>query len=99
MHSFQNAEEALESCAAIAAGESTEKLRNFLEQNLPKKKKRCQLGILGKKGRRYRGGMKRLETQSSGDFEIFLDRIEPLDRSLTFFFVIVIHELFRSRFG
>lgn len=43
---FQNAEEALNSCKAIAAGESTEQLRDFLDQNLPKKRKKCQLGII-----------------------------------------------------
>lgn len=43
---FVDAEEALENCQAIANGESTETLRNFLDQNLPKKRKKCQLGVL-----------------------------------------------------
>lgn len=46
VHSFRNAEEALNSCSAIAAGESTEGLRVFLDQNLPKKRKRCKLGVV-----------------------------------------------------
>lgn len=46
VYPFQNAETALASCQAVAAGESTEVLRNFLDQNLPKKRKHCQLGVL-----------------------------------------------------
>jgi len=42
---FKNAEEALEQVNAISAGQATESLLNFLELNLPKKKKQYQLGV------------------------------------------------------
>jgi len=42
---FTNAEEALEQVNAISAGTATEALLNFLEMNLPKKKKGYQLGV------------------------------------------------------
>eukprot|EP00933_Yihiella_yeosuensis_P005246 TRINITY_DN109725_c0_g1_i1.p1 TRINITY_DN109725_c0_g1~~TRINITY_DN109725_c0_g1_i1.p1 ORF type:complete len:488 (+),score=183.99 TRINITY_DN109725_c0_g1_i1:143-1606(+) len=42
---FQNAEDALNQANSIAAGTPTEELVNFLEQNLPKKKKSYQLGV------------------------------------------------------
>jgi len=42
---FTNAEQALEQVNAISAGTTTEMLLNFLEMNLPKKKKTCQLAV------------------------------------------------------
>lgn len=42
---FTTAEDALEQVNAIAAGTTTESLVNFLEMNLPKKKKSYQLGV------------------------------------------------------
>lgn len=42
---FQDAEDALSQTNAVAAGEATEELVNFLEMNLPKKKKSYQLGV------------------------------------------------------
>lgn len=42
---FQDAEEALEQVNAISAGMPTEVLMNFLELNLPKAKKKYQLGV------------------------------------------------------
>eukprot|EP00413_Alexandrium_margalefii_P007535 CAMPEP_0204533304 /NCGR_PEP_ID=MMETSP0661-20131031/12211_1 /ASSEMBLY_ACC=CAM_ASM_000606 /TAXON_ID=109239 /ORGANISM="Alexandrium margalefi, Strain AMGDE01CS-322" /LENGTH=348 /DNA_ID=CAMNT_0051539637 /DNA_START=122 /DNA_END=1164 /DNA_ORIENTATION=- len=42
---FSNAEEALQQVNAIAAGTATDVLLNFLEMNLPKKKKKYQLGV------------------------------------------------------
>jgi len=42
---FENAEEALEQVNAIASGTPTESLLNFLEMNLPKSKKKYQLGV------------------------------------------------------
>jgi len=42
---FTNAEDALEQVNAIAAGSATEALNNFLEMNLPKTKKKYQLGV------------------------------------------------------
>jgi nucleolar protein 56 len=45
VHPFRNAEEALAACTAIAAGDATESLITFLDQNLPKKRKKCQLGV------------------------------------------------------
>lgn len=42
---FKNAEEALENITAICSGKATECLIAFLAQNLPKKKKKYQLGI------------------------------------------------------
>merc|ERR1719436_2315721 len=42
---FTNAEEALQQVNAIAAGTPTEELVNFLEMNLPKSKKKYQLGV------------------------------------------------------
>lgn len=42
---FSTAEEALEQVNAIAASTPTELLINFLEQNLPKSKKKYQLGV------------------------------------------------------
>lgn len=42
---FTSAEDALEQVNAIAAGATTEKLNNFLEMNLPKSKKKYQLGV------------------------------------------------------
>jgi len=42
---FENAEEALEQVNAVAAGTPTESMLNFLETNLPKSKKKYQLGV------------------------------------------------------
>lgn len=42
---FKDAEEALAQVNAISAGTVTDVLTNFLEMNLPKKKKACQLGV------------------------------------------------------
>lgn len=42
---FKNAEDALNQVNSIAAGTLTEELVNFLEMNLPKKKKGYQLGV------------------------------------------------------
>jgi len=42
---FTNAEDALEQVNAISAGQATESLTNFLEMNLPKSKKKYQLGL------------------------------------------------------
>ncbi|CAE8722609.1 unnamed protein product, partial [Polarella glacialis] len=42
---FRDAEDALNQCNSIAAGTPTEELVNFLEMNLPKKKKGYQLGV------------------------------------------------------
>mmetsp|Transcript_83555 Transcript_83555/g.215189 ORF Transcript_83555/g.215189 Transcript_83555/m.215189 type:complete len:488 (-) Transcript_83555:134-1597(-) len=42
---FTNAEEALEQVNSISAGTPTEALINFLEMNLPKSKKKYQLGV------------------------------------------------------
>uniref|UniRef100_A0A7S1L7E6 Nucleolar protein 56 n=1 Tax=Alexandrium catenella TaxID=2925 RepID=A0A7S1L7E6_ALECA len=42
---FMNAEEALEQVNSIAAGTATQVLTNFLETNLPKQKKKYQLGV------------------------------------------------------
>lgn len=42
---FTDAEEALEQANSIAAGVATDSLKNFLELNLPKKKKAYQLGL------------------------------------------------------
>mmetsp|Transcript_96170 Transcript_96170/g.271911 ORF Transcript_96170/g.271911 Transcript_96170/m.271911 type:complete len:512 (-) Transcript_96170:2-1537(-) len=55
---FKDAEEALEQVNAIAGGTATQVLFNFLEMNLPKKKKTYQLGVydpeLGKElGQRF----------------------------------------------
>jgi len=44
-HPFLNAEEALTNMKAIANSEATDLLKAFLEQNLPKKKKKYQLGV------------------------------------------------------
>jgi len=43
---FETAEEALEEVNAIAAGEASEVLVQFLETNLPKKKKAYELGVI-----------------------------------------------------
>lgn len=45
-HAFSTAEEALENMNAVAKGEATELLTSFLDQNLPSKRKRVQLGIV-----------------------------------------------------
>jgi len=42
---FKDAEEALEQVTCVANGVSTDSLTNFLEQNLPKAKKKYQLGV------------------------------------------------------
>jgi len=42
---FKDAEEALLQVTSVANGESTDSLQNFLEQNLPKAKKKYQLGV------------------------------------------------------
>mmetsp|Transcript_4881 Transcript_4881/g.14167 ORF Transcript_4881/g.14167 Transcript_4881/m.14167 type:complete len:525 (-) Transcript_4881:122-1696(-) len=42
---FKDAEEALQQVNSIAAGSATDVLLNFLEMNLPKKKKTYQLGV------------------------------------------------------
>jgi len=42
---FTNAEQALEQINAISSGTASEMLLNFLEMNMPKKKKSCQLGV------------------------------------------------------
>jgi nucleolar protein 56 len=42
---FTNAEEALEQVNAVSAGTATESLLSFLEMNLPKSKKKYQLGV------------------------------------------------------
>mmetsp|Transcript_63779 Transcript_63779/g.152081 ORF Transcript_63779/g.152081 Transcript_63779/m.152081 type:complete len:494 (+) Transcript_63779:35-1516(+) len=42
---YKDAEEALEQINAVASGVSTEVLTNFLEMNLPKSKKKYQLGV------------------------------------------------------
>mmetsp|Transcript_12537 Transcript_12537/g.28285 ORF Transcript_12537/g.28285 Transcript_12537/m.28285 type:complete len:506 (-) Transcript_12537:70-1587(-) len=44
-HPFDDAEQALEQINAVAGGTSTEVLTNFLEMNLPKSKKKYQLGV------------------------------------------------------
>eukprot|EP01071_Lankesteria_metandrocarpae_P011208 Lankesteria_metandrocarpae@DN5423_c0_g1_i14.p1 len=44
-HPFKNAGEALENMNAVVSGTSTALLRSFLDQNLPKKRKRCQIGV------------------------------------------------------
>lgn len=43
---FASAEEALENMNAVANGEATSELKNFLELNLPKKKEKYSLGIV-----------------------------------------------------
>eukprot|EP00440_Ansanella_granifera_P074741 gb/GFBE01081111.1/.p1 GENE.gb/GFBE01081111.1/~~gb/GFBE01081111.1/.p1 ORF type:complete len:484 (+),score=204.67 gb/GFBE01081111.1/:1-1452(+) len=42
---FKDAEDALNQCNSVSAGTPTEELVNFLEMNLPKKKKGYQLGV------------------------------------------------------
>eukprot|EP00388_Colpodella_angusta_P044327 GDKK01062482.1.p1 GENE.GDKK01062482.1~~GDKK01062482.1.p1 ORF type:complete len:507 (+),score=180.14 GDKK01062482.1:1-1521(+) len=45
-HPFAHAEEALENINAVATGAVTDLLNNFLENNLPKKKSKCSLGVI-----------------------------------------------------